>query len=752
MSGPRGAANAALTRREFVRVAGMAGGGLLVAIYLPGCRAERRGDPPGRATLQGGDAPPTDAAAVFEPNAWVRIHPDNSATITVANSEMGQGVRTSLALLVAEEMDLDWTRVRIAQAPNDAQRYGDQGTGGSASVKTAWEPLRTAGAAARHILVTAAATALGVPAGQLETRDSRVRHARSNREMTYAALAPAAVGIAAPSTVKPKPRSAWRLLGRDGIVGVDVADITTGRAQYGSDVRVPGMLYAVVERTPVHGGRVRHYDASAALAVPGVRKVVEVPGVGGNTNVHPGVAVLADNTWAALQGRKALTIEWDAGPHGGDTTERMSAAMHDAVSRKGSVTVYRAGDPHGVLAATPNVVDASYECPFLSHATMEPQTCFAEVREGHVTLRSPTQFPDWAASAVAAALHVSKENVQVTIPLLGGGYGRRINPDFSVEAALIARAAGAPVKVVWTREDDMRHDFYRPCAVHRFEAAVGSDGYPVAWRHRFSTPAIRATLGPGSEQAWASDEGDGSANMLYRVANRAHEYTHLPAGVTRGWWRAVSTTHGTFALESFIDELAERAGIDPIEYRLHLIDALPPDQAPADSAFPPEPERLKGVLRRVAQASGWGRPLARGHAMGVACGIDHLGYAAEVIEVSMRGKAVRVERVVCAVDCGPVVNPDGGRAQVEGAIHQGLSAALGERITVRDGAVAEGNFDQYSMLRIDRAPRRVEVYFVETDTHPTGLGEPALPPAAPALANAIYRLTGTRVRRLPVDG
>jgi isoquinoline 1-oxidoreductase beta subunit len=750
----RGAATVGVTRREFVRIGVAAGGGLLVAVYLPGCARERAGEPAGTGLLEGGHAPATDAPAVFEPSAWVQIHEDNSATITVGNSEMGQGVRTSLALLVAEELDLDWERVRIAQAPNDPAKYGRQGTGGSASVKTAWLPLRRAGAAARAVLVAAAAAALEAPETELETRDGQVLHPASGRSLTYAELAEHASDLPVPTDVAPKPRESWRLLGREGIVGVDALDIVTGRAGYGSDVSMPGMLYAAVARTPAHGGGIRRYDASAALRVPGVRKVVRVPGQGRDVNVHPGIAVLAESSWAAIRGRDALEVEWEPGPHGHDTSEAFSATMRKAVMGPGSVTLNRVGDPDALITgvAPADVVSATYETPFLSHATMEPQTCVAEVRDGKARLRSPTQFPDWAARATAAALGIPKQNVEVTIPLLGGGYGRRINPDFSVEAALIAREAGAPVKVIWTREDDLRHDFYRPCAVHHFDAVLGQDGYPEAWRHRFCTPAISATYEPGeNELQWGLGEGSGTANMLYRVPNRTSEYTHLPCGLTRGWWRAVSTTHGIFARECFMDELAERAGIDPVEYRLRLIDALQVERPEPDPDFPPDPERLKGVLRRAAREAGWGSDLPEGRARGVACGIDHLGYAAEVVEVSALDGGFRIDRVVAAVDCGPVVNPDGGRAQVEGAIHQGLSAALGERLTVRDGAVQEGNFDRYRILRIDRAPRGIEVHFVETDTHPTGLGEPALPPAAPALANALYRLTGRRIRSLPIE-
>jgi len=732
------------SRRDFVKIGAAASGGLWMAVSL------------GRSEARAAEAEnkASDDGRVFEPNVFVRIHPDNTATITVRNSEMGQGVRTTLSLMIAEELDLDWSQVEIEQAPNDPEKYGRQGTGGSASVRTAWTPLRQAGAKARAVLVAAAAAELGVPETELETRDSHVIHRASGRRLSYGSLTSRASELPVPERVEPKSPDQWRLLGREH-VGVDVDDIITGGAQYGSDIRLPNMTYAVVARTPVHGGRVKSYDASRALAVPGVLRVVEVPPVAGTTHVHAGIAVIAENTWSAIRGRDALEIEWEPGPGAGDSSEAYSARMREAVSRPGDATVNRVGDPDGVIAAAQEggqVIEATFEVPFISHATMEPQNCVAEVTGERCRLRAPTQFPNWTAQATAGALGIAPENVDVTIPLLGGGYGRRINPDYAVEAALIARELDGPVKVIWTREDDMRHDFYRPPAVHRIEAVLGPDGYPTAWRHRFSTAAISATYEDEvDEEQFGVDESTGAGDMLYRVPNRSSEYTYLPSHITRGWWRAVSTTHTTFAVEVFIDELAERAGIDPVEYRLALIDQLMVDRPEWPDKFPPEPERLKGVLRLAAEKADWGKPLPEGHAVGVACGIDHLSYAAEVIEVSLQSGELQIERVIVAADCGPVLNPNGARAQLEGGVTQGLSAALGERLTVRDGAIEQGNFDRYPILRMRAAPKKIEVHFASTDAHPTGLGEPSVPPAAPALANAIYRVTGHRHRTLPIS-
>ncbi len=739
------------SRRDFVKIGTAAGGGLLMAIYLPGCAPD--GGQPSTSDVPSTHGTPEPAEG-FRPSAWVEIHPDDTATITVAKSEMGQGVRTSLALIVAEELCLDWDRVRVKTAPADQETYGSQGTGGSASVRTNWDPLRRAGATARAMLVAAAAEQLDVPAGELEAARSTVTHGASGRSLTYGELVEAAARQTPPEEVTLKTPDEWELLGRDH-TGVDVHHIVTGRAEYGTDVRMDGMLFAAVARCPTHGGSVASYDDAAALRVPGVVQVVQVPAQGGDVNVHAGVAVVAENSWAALRGRDALEITWDRGPGAGDTSQGYSETMREAVSGPGSVTVNRLGDPDGVLegAGEDAVISATYEVPFLSHATMEPQNFTARVDGDRAHLRGPTQFPNWARGSVAGALGIPPENVTVEIALIGGGYGRRINPDAPTEAALVAREVDEPVQVMWDRTDDLRHDFYRPCAVHRIDATLGDDGYPAAWRQRFTTPAISATVSPEiDEESFGVGESDGAANMSYRVPNRSCEYTYLPSELTRGWWRAVHTTHGTFAVESFIDELAERAGMDPVEYRLALIDELEVERPSFPEAFPFEPERLKGVLRLAADRGDWGAEVPEGHGVGIACGIDHLTYGAALVEVSAAGGDVRIERAVVTADCGPVLNPDMGRAQLEGGLIQGLSAALGEKLTVENGAIVQGNFDDYQLLRMRDAPATIEAYLVETDAHPTGLGEPAVPPAAPALANAVYAATGERVRRLPIRG
>ncbi len=722
----------AFTRRDFLKVAAV-GGGLVLTISLPGCKPKA------------GSAP---AAGPIDPSVFVRINPDNSIVITVAKSEMGQGVRTSLAMLVAEELDADWNQVRVEQASFDP-KYGEMGTGGSSSVLSNWKPMREAGAALRSLLVAAAAKEWGVDPKDCQTENSFVTHAVSGRRIHFGAVAEKAAALPLPKTVVLKPKADWKLLGKDR-VSIISADVIHGKAVYGLDVKVPGMLYAAIERTPTFGGRVKSVDSAKALAVPGVKQVVEIPALADGINIHAGVAVVATNTWAALQGRRLLVVDWDQGPRAAESTESYQEFMTAAVARTGDETVNKQGDPDGILAKATQVFSQTFETPFLSHATMEPMNCTASVTGDQVEVWSPTQFPDWGAQALAAALKTDIKNVRVHVTLMGGGFGRRINPDFTVEAALLSQRIKQPVKVVWTREDDLTHDFYRPCSTHRIEASLGADGLPEAWRHRISTPSIDVFYGPKPAPGWGPNESDGSANMSYRIPNRSCEYTLLESGVPRGWWRAVSTTHGMFAVESMIDEIAEAAGKDPYEYRLGLIDKVWWQQ-PADSkTFPFNPERLKGVLQTAAAKAGWGRQLPPGHGRGISCGFDHLGYAAEVFEVSVIAGRLRIHRVVVAADSGPVLNPNGARSQLEGGVIQGLSAAIKERITITGGAVTQRNFDTYSMLRINEAPAVIEVYFVETDTHPTGFGEPAVPPVAAGLANAIYRATGTRVRTLPL--
>ena len=727
--------SAGLDRRGFLQVVASATGGLMLAAHAPWLgRAQAAGDPP------------------VPPNLYIRIDPDNRITLTIAKSEMGQGVRTSLAMLIAEELEADWSAVRVETAPYDP-RYGDQGTGGSGSVWPAFEPLRRAGAAMRTMLVGAAAARWKLPAARLRCEDSHVIDA-GGRRASYGELAADAARQPVPAAPPLKPRSAWKLIGKDH-VGKDVDDIVHGRARYGLDQRPPGLLFASIERPREFGATLDGLDAAAALAVPGVRRVFPVARTpaGVRTFAGPiagGVAVVATTTWAALEGRRRLRIRWKAGPHAGESTAAYQRDIAAALDRPGAEPVIRIGDADAELARARKVVRAEYDLPFLAHATMEPMNCTAHWDGRRMTLWSPTQFPEDAAKAVAARLGLQPDQVAVHIPLIGGGFGRRINADYSVEAAVVAREVGAPVQVMWTREDDLGHDFYRPCARHRLEACLDERGLPHAVRHRLCDAAIGAFYRPDRKRF--GDETECVANAFYRVPHRKSEYVLLRSGVPRGWWRAVDSTHGVFAIESFLDELAAAAGQDPLAYRLALIDQPPPLGPPDPERAVFAPQRMKDCLTLAAERAGWGRPLPAGHGLGLACGgFDHRSYAAIVVAASAAAGRIIVHRVVCAFDCATVVHPDGARAQVEGAIHQGLSAALHERITIDAGGVVETNFHAYPLLRIDEAPARIDVHFIDRpDAQISGLGESALPPVAPALANAVYRATGHRLRTLPL--
>lgn len=723
----------AISRRDFLRASAVAGGAIFT---ISAC------DP--RAALGLGQA------QAVRPDVWVRVAPDGSITITVAKSEMGQGVRTSLAMLTAEEMDADWAVVRVDQADHDP-KYGSQNTGGSASIRTSQRTMREAGAAIRAMMIAAAAAEWGVTEAECTTEPSKVLHRASGRTLGYGALAAKAAGVAVPAQVKLKDRREYRLVGTPQ-KSVISDSVIHGTAVYGFDIKRPGLLVAVVARAPVFGATVRRVDAAAARQVPGVVDVVEVPAVAEGIGVPAGVAVIARHTWAALQGRKALTVEWDLGAAAAESTAGHRAAMRAAVEVPGKEIVNRVGDPDALLAGSSRVITADYEVPFIAHAPMEPMNCTAHVQGNRAEIWSPSQTPARSAQGIARALGIPLENVTLHVALIGGGFGRRLNADYSVEAALVARKVQAPVKVIWTREDDLRHDFYRPCAYHRIAASLGGDGFPEAWRHRFSSAAIAATYGPPGQDGYGTGEADGAGNMAYRVANRSCEYTLLESAVPRGWWRAVHTTHTVFAVESFLDELAAAAGKDPLAYRLAMIDEVTVPRPSAGAGdFKLRPARLKGVLQLAAEKAGWGSPLPAGRGRGIACTFDHLSYSAIVVEVTARGEGIRIDRIVCAADCGPVINPNSATQQLQGGVLQALSVALHERITIKGGSVEQGNFNNYQLLRLPEVPRQVEVYFAETDAPPSGLGETAVPPLAPALANAIAVATGRRLRSLPLE-
>lgn len=695
-----------VSRREFLGTSGLA----LAVTALPGRR------------LAGMPAPA--ATRALAPSAFLEITPDGIVTVWVSKSDMGQGVRTALPQILAEELEADWSRVRIVQA--DAHpRYGDMGTGGSSSVSSLWGPLRTAGAQAREMLIAAGAARWGVPAAECRAREGAVEHPASGRRFGFGDLVQRAAMLEVPADPPLKDPSAFRLIGTD-VPGLDTRDKVTGRAQYGLDVVVPAMRYAVIARCPVFGGTMRGHDPARALAVPGVLEVLEVPS---------GAAVIASGTWAAMQGRKALECRWDEGPAAGLDSATLSRQLHDRAALGGALA-RNDGDAADAIAGAAQALEATYEAPLLAHATMEPMNCVADVRADRCELWAPTQAPDWARNEVATALGFSPEQVTVHTTLLGGGFGRRFQYAELVEAAQVSRAAGMPVKLVFTREDDMQRDWYRPMSVHRMAGGVDRQGAVTGWLHRVVVPSIGNQLWPGSvKNGYDPDAVDGAVDLRYAIPNLRVEYGMITNPVPIGWWRSVYASQTCFANECFLDELAAAAGRDPLAVRQELLAHSP---------------RHRAVLDLAAAKAGWGTVPA-GRAQGIA--IHHFfsdAIVAEVAEVSIEGGKVRVHKVTCAIDCGLAVNPANVRYQVEGAVIYGLSAALYGAITVDKGRVTQSNFHDYPVVRMPEAPV-VEVHIVPSAEAPKGVGEPGLPPIAPAVANAVARLTGKRVRRLPIE-
>jgi isoquinoline 1-oxidoreductase beta subunit len=696
-------AGGTLGRRSFLVASATGAAGLWVAVSLPGAA---------------GAAEP----AALAPGAWLRIDASGVVTVFLARSEMGQGTYTGVAVLVAEELEADWKTVRVVQADADAKRFGQMSTGGSRSVRSLFEPLRKAGATAREMLVAAAARRWSVERASCRADEGAVVHVPTGRRLGYGALAAAAAREAVPKDPPLKPPERWRLIGTK-VPRLDGPDKVAGRARFGTDVRVPGQRYAVVARPPAVGGKVARVDAARARAIPGVRQVVQVPS---------GVAVVADSTWAALQGRDALAVTFEPGPNGSfDSAElarRLAEARPEPPARDD-------GDVDAALAKAAHRLEATYELPLLAHATMEPMNATADVRRGRAELWLPTQAPTWAQAEVAKALGLPVDRVKVHVTFLGGGFGRRAIPDFAVEAAEVSRAVKAPVQVLWTREDDLRHDLFRPAGRNELRGGVDTAGRLVAWHHRVRSPSIaRQIFGTPRRRGDEPDVLEAAIDFPYRADAVRIDAAIPEVGVRLGWWRSVYASQNAFPEECFLDELAAAAGKDPLAFRL--------EHLPADS-------RLRGVLTLAAERAGWGKAPPQGRARGLACHASFGSYVAEVAEVSAEQGRLRVHRVVAAVDVGVAVNPDSVEHQVEGAIAFALSAVLRGEITLANGAVVQGNFDDYEPLRIDEMPA-VEVHLVASREDPGGIGEPGVPPLAPAVANAASALVGRRIRSLPI--
>jgi isoquinoline 1-oxidoreductase beta subunit len=730
-----------IDRRTFLKASAAGGAALLVGFHLPA----RASDP-----AQEQEKPPINPL-----NAWVRITPDNHVTLILAKSEMGQGIMTALPMILAEELCLDWKQVSIEQAPTNPKIY-DHGTGGSGSVGGSWLPLRQAGAAAREMLIQAAAKKWEVGTDTCKAQNGYVLHGHPERSYKYGELVADAALLPIPNfkEVPLKNSRDFTIVGHD-THRVEAALKATGTAVFGIDARPDGLLYAVIARCPVFYGKVASYDATKAKAVRGVRDVFQIEVSGRGASTTGGVAVLADNSWAAIEGRKALEVKWDEGAAASESTEELRNQFIANAAKPGKV-VRNEGDADSALAAARQKVEAVYELPFAAHVCMEPMNCTVDIQGDRAEAWVPTQAPQWAQGVIAEAAKLPPEKVAVHTMLMGGGFGRRYQADFVMEAAQVAKTAGKPVMVVWTREDDLQHDFYRPASYHQCQGAVDAAGNLAAWKHFQTSTSIAAKWREkGEENAEQGEFGTG-ATVPYSSPNIRIEYTLAHSSAPRAWWRSVEHSSSGFVVESFVDELAAAAGQDPLEFRLKLIGEsrkIPqfgegPDAPPLDTA------RLKAVLELAAQKAGWGKPQPEGEGRGIAGFFSFDTYTAAVAEISIRQNSLKIKRFVCAVDCGRVVNPNGVRAQVESAAIYALTATLKDAITVERGRIVQSNFHDYQMMRMKEAPP-IEVHLVASEEKPTGIGEPTVPVIAPALCNAIFNATRkskkeVRIRRLPI--
>jgi isoquinoline 1-oxidoreductase subunit beta len=745
-----------VSRRGVLKSLGIAGGFVLAAPVMS--RSAFAAYETGASKMPHG--------TVVDPRVFVAIAPDGIVTIVAHRSEMGTGVRTSLPLIVAEELEADWSRVRVQQAHGDEVRYGNQDTDGSRSTRHYMMPMRQIGASARMMLEAAAAKRWGVAASEVKAVNHEVVHQESGRRIGFGDLAADAVKEPVPRIegLKLKDPKNFRYLGKGEIGIVDLRDITIGKAHYGSDTRLPGMKYAVIARPPVTGGKLVSFDAADTMKVPGVEKVMEVKGWPWPSKFQPlgGVAVIARNTGAAIKGRDALKIVWDDGANGKYESVAYRTELEEA-ARKPGLVVRKEGDVDAALKDADKVIVGEYYLPHLAHVSMEPPVAVASVKGDKAEIWAPVQSPGGTREDVAKTLGIPEDNVTVNVTLLGGGFGRKSKCDYALEAALLAKEIGAPVKVQWTREDDVRHGFLHTVSVERIEAGLDKKGKLIAWRHRSVAPSIASTFKANTVHKAPFELGMGLVDMPFEIANIQCENPEATAHTRIGWFRSVSNIPHAFAVQSMVGELAHATSRDQKEMLLELIGSPrivdlssvqdlwnygePYDSYPIDTA------RLRKVVELVAEKGGWERPVPKGHGLGIAVHRSFVSYIATIVEVAVNDKGkFTVPRVDTAIDCGTYVNPERIRSQIEGAAIMGLSLAKYGEITFKDGKVQQKNFDDFQVIRIDEAPLVTNVYIVPPgpDTPPSGVGEPGVPPFAPALTNAIFAATGKRIRVLPI--
>ena len=722
-----------LSRRAFIASGTAAGTGLIIGFRLP------------VALLAQENARVKPKA----PNpfvAFVHIKPTGEIALIIAKSEMGQGIKTGLAIPLAEELEVDLDSVSVEQAETRPDIYVHMGTGGSSSTLGNYMPLRRAGATVRELMITAAASKWSVPRAQCFARKGAVLHRGTSHRATYGELIDAAskLPLPDPEKIPLKDESEFRLIGH-AVPRVDIPAKVNGSALFGLDVRVPGMLYAVIARCPTFGGKPAQFDAAKAKASPGVVDVFEIPSIQGDMHTNGGVVVVADSTWNAMHGRRALDITWDSGPAATESNESLWKDLHEAANKPGKRT-RNEGDVDAALAKSGKVIEAVYELPFLAHATMEPMNITIHNRGEECEVWAPTQSPDWVQRTIANQLGLAPQKVIVHTTFSGGGFGRRYMADFPAEAAQIAKVINKAVQLVWSREDDMAHDFYRPATCHRFRGAIGANGKPVAWSHTLASTSINGFWHPEANKPEESEIG-GAQQMPYVIPNVRLEYNDVKTAVPRAWWRSVENSFNGFVVESFIDELAATAKQDPVQFRKSLL--FRPKNAKPLGDDDVDPDRLRRLIEIAAEKSGWGKPMPKGAGRGIAAFASFGSYFAKVAEVTVsKENGLKIKRIVAVVDCGTVVNSEQVRSQTEGAIIYGLSAALKNEITIKNGAVEQSNFTDYDPIRINEAPL-IEVHLAPNGDDCGGMGEPALPPLAPAIANAIFAATGKRLRKMP---